>query len=120
MRQLWAASEAGDERAALAVELFCYRLAKQVAALVVPLARLDALVFTGGIGENAAGVRARVLALLGHLGLQVDAARNARHGRDSGGIISRDRRPVALVVPTDEEMLIARETAALIEASPAA
>ncbi len=114
MRRLWAASEAGDEPAALAIELFCYRLAKQVAALMVPLARLDALVFTGGIGENAVGIRSRVLSLLAHLGLQVDEARNARHGRDSGGIITDDGPPVALVVPADEELLIARETATLL------
>jgi len=62
MQELWRAREAGDMRAGLAVELFCYRLAKQVAALVVPLGRLDALVFTGGIGENAAGVRAHRVA----------------------------------------------------------
>lgn len=115
MRQLWEASEAGDARAALAVELFCYRLAKHVAALVVPLGRLDALVFTGGIGEKAAGVRARLLGLLTHLGLQVDDARNDDHGEASGGVITRDGPPVALVVPTDEELLIARETAALLE-----
>jgi len=114
MRELWAASEAGDERAALAVELFCYRLAKQVASLIVPLGRLDALVFTGGIGENAAGIRSRVLALLAHLGLEVDEARNLRHGADSGGIISGDGPPVALVVPADEERLIANETASLL------
>lgn len=115
MRLLWAASEAGDERAALAVELFCYRLAKQVAALTVPLAGLDALVFTGGIGENAVGVRSRVLALLAHLGLKVDEARNVRHGMDSRGIITDDGPPVAMVVPADEELLIARETATLLE-----
>ena len=115
MRQLLVACEAGDERAALAVELFCYRLAKQVAALTVPLGRLDALVFTGGIGENAAGVRARALGLLGHLGLQVDEARNDAHGAASGGVVTRDSPPVALVVPTDEELLIASETAALLE-----
>jgi acetate kinase len=84
MRLLLELAEAGDESAALAVELFCYRLAKQVAALVVPLGRLDALVFTGGIGENAAPVRARVIGLLGHLGLELDEERNADHGRDSG------------------------------------
>jgi acetate kinase len=115
MRLLWAASEAGDERAALAVELFCYRLAKQVAALTVPLAGLDALVFTGGIGENAVGVRSRVLALLAHLGLRVDEARNVRHGMDSRGIITDDGPPVAMVVPADEELLIARETATLLK-----
>jgi acetate kinase len=114
MRQLLESAEGGDENAELAVELFCYRLAKHVAALVVPLGRLDAVVFTGGIGENAARVRARVLALLAHLGLQPDEERNAVHGRGSVGVITRSGPPVALVVPTDEELLIAREAAALL------
>ncbi|MFQ5417802.1 MAG: acetate/propionate family kinase [Myxococcota bacterium] len=114
MRLLLASAESGDGSAALAVELFCYRLAKHVSALVVPLGRLDALVFTGGIGENSAGVRARVLGLLGHLGLKLDEARNAVHGLASGGVISRPGPPLALVVATNEELLIARETAAVL------
>jgi len=113
MRRLTEAAERGHARAALAVELFCYRLAKHLAALVVPLGRLDALVFTGGIGENAAGVRERVVALLGHLGLRLDEERNAEHGVRSRGVITTDDPPVAVVVPTDEELLIASDTAAL-------
>lgn len=113
MRRLTEAAEGGDARAALAVELFCYRLAKHLAALVVPLGRLDALVFTGGIGENAAGVRERVVGLLGHLGLRLDAERNAEHGARSRGVISSDRPPLAVVVPTDEELLIASDAARL-------
>jgi len=72
------------------------------------------LVFTGGIGENAAPVRARVIGLLGHLGLELDEQRNADHGRASGGIITRPEPPLALVIATDEEQLIARETAAVL------
>ncbi len=119
MRTLWQRAESGDEDAGLAVELFCYRLAKYVSALVVPLGRLDALVFTGGIGENAAGIRERVLALLGHLGMRVDAERNAKHGEGSKGVISDAGPPVALVIASDEELLIARETAAELAQSPA-
>ena len=85
------AAAAGDERAALAVEVFVYRLAKHIAALVVALGRLDALVFTGGIGENDAVIRARTLAALGFLGLGVDDAANAAHGRHTDGRISVDR-----------------------------
>ena len=116
MRRLERASRDGHEGAQRAVELFCYRLAKQVAALVVALGRLDALVFTGGIGENSCEVRDRVLGLLGHLGLELDSERNARHGAGVAGVISRDGPPVAMVVPTDEEWLIAAETAAVVEA----
>jgi acetate kinase len=117
MRRLEQASREGHEGAQQAVELFCYRLAKQVAALVVALGRLDALVFTGGIGENSPDVRARVLALLAHLGLELDPERNARHGADAAGVISRDGPPVAMVVATDEEWLIASETAAVLGAA---
>jgi acetate kinase len=117
MRRLERASRDGHEGAERAVELFCYRLAKQVAALVVALGRLDALVFTGGIGENSCDVRARVLGLLGHLGLELDPERNARHGAGAAGVISRDGPPVAMVVPTDEEWLIASETAAVLGAA---
>jgi acetate kinase len=118
MRRLTEAAERGQERAALAVEIFCYRLAKHLAALVVPLGRLDVLVFTGGIGENATGVRGRVVGLLEHLGLRLDPARNADHGAGSGGVITSDEPPVAVVVATDEELLIASDTAALIRGDP--
>jgi acetate kinase len=118
MRRLTEAAKRGHQRAALAVEIFCYRLAKHLAALVVPLGRLDALVFTGGIGENAVGVRARVVALLEHLGLRLDGDRNADHGAGSGGVITSDDPPVAAVVATDEELLIASDTAALIRGDP--
>lgn len=116
MRTLAEAAERGHERAALAIEIFCYVLAKTVASLVVPLGRLDALVFTGGIGENAAPVRARVIEQLGFLGLTLDAEANARHGRGQKGRVSRETRPQAVVVPTNEELLIARDTAAIVGA----
>ena len=116
MRELEQARRDGHEGAERAIESFCYRLARQVAGFVVALDRLDALVFTGGIGENSAEVRARVLALLGPLGFELDRERNARHGAASNGEITRGGPPVALVVPTDEERLIADETAAVLEA----
>ena len=113
LRTLEAAAEKGHRRAELALELFCYLLAKQVAALVVPLGHLDALVFTGGIGENSAQVRARVLGQLGFLGLRTDPTANAVHGRTTGGRVSLGDHPRALVIPTDEELLIALDTAAI-------
>jgi acetate kinase len=114
MRTVEAAAAAGNERARLALEVFVHRLAKAIAAMVVGLERLDALVFTGGIGENSALVRGQVLARLGFLGLAEDAQANARHGRTTGGRISQEGPVLALVVPTDEELLIARDTARLI------
>jgi acetate kinase len=120
MRTVLAEAAAGNERARLALELFVYRLSKAIAALVVALERLDAVVFTGGIGENSAQVRAMVLSRLGFLGLAEDALANGQHGRHTGGRISRLTRGSgvqALVVPTDEELMIARDTAALIARS---
>ena len=116
MRAVQAAADGGDERARLALDVFVHRLAKAVAGMVTSLDRLDALVFTGGIGENSVVVRGRVLARLGFLGLAEDPAANARHGRDTGGRISPDGPVVALVVPTDEELMIARDTARLVAA----
>jgi len=113
MRTVQAAAAEGDERARLALEVFVHRLAKAIAAMVVGLGRLDALVFTAGIGENSAFVRGQVLARLGFLGLAEDAEANARHGRDTRGRISPDGLAVAMVVPTDEELMIARDTARL-------
>jgi acetate kinase len=115
MRTVQSAAAAGNDRARLAVEVFTYRLAKAVAGLVVGLERLDALVFTGGIGENSAIVRSMVLNRLGFLGLVEDVEANARHGRLTAGRISRQGPALALVVPTDEELLIARDTARLIK-----
>lgn len=116
MRTLSEAAAAGDDNAALAREVFCYRLASALAALSVSLGRRpDALVFTGGIGEHDAGTRAQVVELLApHWGFELDAARNDTHGAGSRGLITADGATVAMVVPTDEELLIATDTAALI------
>ncbi|MDQ2874815.1 MAG: acetate kinase [Actinomycetota bacterium] len=114
MRTVVAAAAGGDERARLALEVFVHRLSKAIAGLVVGLHRLDALVFTGGIGENSAAVRSLVLSRLGFLGLAEDAAANASHGRHTAGRISVAGPVLALVVPTDEELLIARDTARVI------
>ena len=114
MRTIEAAAAAGNERAQLALEVFVHRLSKAIAGLVVGLERLDALVFTGGIGENSAGVRSLVLSRLGFLGLAEDTQANAGHGRHTAGRISLAGPVVALVVPTDEELMIARDTAGVL------
>ncbi len=103
--------EADDPRAAEAVALFCYTAKKYLGALVAALGGLDALVFTGGIGEHAAPVREQVCAGLGFLGIDVDPARNAAHEPT----ISRDGAPVTVrVVKTNEDLMIARHTYRLI------
>ncbi|HEX6271950.1 MAG TPA: acetate kinase [Polyangiaceae bacterium] len=120
MRTLLAARERGDARAALAIGVFTYRLAKAVLGLAAGFERLDALVFTGGIGEHAAPVRAETLDALRVLGAALDPERNAVHGAASGGRITQDEsRLLALVVPTNEELVIAREAARFVRSSPA-
>jgi acetate kinase len=119
MRTISEAAEKGDERAGLALDVFVHRLAKAVAALAASLGGLDALVFTAGIGEHSVVVRRRVLARLGFLGLAEDPEANAAHGRATNGRISRPGPVQALVVPTDEELMIARDTARLVPASHA-
>ena len=114
MRELNAAAEQGNKRASLAIEVFCYRLAKSIASLTVPLGRCDALIFTGGIGENSSPVRAKVIDLLGILGFKLAQERNNNHGRSSAGLITVDGSTKAMVVPTDEEFLIASDTAAVL------
>jgi acetate kinase len=110
MQDLLAREEA-DPRAAEAVALFCYQARKFLGALVAALGGLDTLVFTAGIGEHAAAIRARICDGLEYLGLQVDAARNAAHE----SIISSDTsRVVVRVIPTDEDLMIARHTHRLI------
>jgi acetate kinase len=108
------AAEHGSAAAALAIELFCYRAAKAVGALAVPLGGLDAVVFTGGIGEHAPEIRRGVLDRLAVFGLTEDPAANADHGRSTGGRISTAGAVVALVVPTDEEFVIAQDTDELV------
>ena len=114
MRTLHEAAQQGHERAALAIDKFCYSVAKQTASMVVSLGRLDALVFTGGIGENATFVRAKIVEALGFLGLTLDPALNAVHGKGADGRITTSTRPQAIVVPTNEELMIAMDTAEII------
>lgn len=114
MRELEQAATEGHLGARLAIEVFCYRVAKSLAALSCALPRLDGLVFTGGIGENAPAARERIVAALPHFGLALDTAANdatvgGHEGRiDAGG-------PQLWVIPTDEEGRIALETRQLIE-----
>jgi len=104
-----------DPRAAEAVALFCYQAKKFLGALVAALGGLDALVFTGGIGEHSSTVRERVCEDLEFLGIRLDPDRNAEHAP----VISRDGDPVTVrVIPTDENLMVARHTRQLITPTP--
>jgi acetate kinase len=109
MRELLASDEAPAKEA---VALFCYRLVGEIGRLAAVLGGLDALVFTGGIGEHAAPVRAQVCEALAWLGLALDGEANARHGPR---LSAQDSAVSAWVIPTDEDLVIARHTRALLE-----
>jgi acetate kinase len=97
--------EAQDVRAAEAVALFCYQAKKWIGAYAAALGGLETLVFSGGIGENAPPVRARICEGLGFLGIRVDESRNEKH---AGVISTGDSRVAVRVIRTDEEVMIAR------------
>jgi acetate kinase len=118
MRELLAEEAKGHERSHLAIEMFCYRLRKYIAAYAGAMGGVDAVLFTGGIGENAPSIRARSLAGLEFMGIHLDPARNEA-AMQCEARISTDASPVAaLVVPTNEELIIARDTVRLVAGAP--
>ena len=103
-----------DPDARLAIESFCYRARKYVGAYLAALGGADALVFTGAIGERAPEVRRRICAPLGWLGIDLDAARNAGAGALATRVSPDDARVSVWIIPTDEERVMAQDTAALL------
>lgn len=109
-------STAGDEQGARAKDVFCYRIAKYIASYTAALeGRLDAIIFTGGIGENSAPARTRIVSHLGLLGLDINQEANAKATLGASGKISTDDSPAMFVIPTNEELVIARDATALVE-----
>lgn len=106
--------EPHDARARLAVEMFCYRARKYVGAYLAVLGGGDALVFTGGIGENAPAVRARITQGLDRLGIALDPERNARASGREAPIHAETARVSAWVIPADEELVIAQDVSACL------
>jgi acetate kinase len=105
--------EQDDPRAADAIDLFCYQAKKWIGALAAALGGLDLLVFSGGIGEHAPPVRARICEGLEFLGIRMDASRNQQNAE----LISVDQSPVRVrVIPTDEELVIARSVLSVLDA----
>jgi acetate kinase len=116
MRSLEQAREQGHAGATLAIEVFCYRLAKSLAAMSCALPQLDGLIFTGGIGENSPLIRSKTVAHLQLLGLALDEQANVSTVRGASGAIHAPGHPRVLVVPTNEERQIALDTLELLEA----
>jgi acetate kinase len=114
MREVGRRAADGDQAADEALDVYCYRIRKYVGAYAAALGRLDALVFTAGVGENNDGVRARVCQGLEGLGVTLDLRRNkARSGRPRT-ISADDSKVAVLVVPTNEELEIAEQTLAVV------
>ena len=114
MRDILAGRADGDEAATLAYDVYIHRLRAYIGAYLVHLGGVDVISFTAGVGENAAEVRADALASLGFLGIRIDPDRNARRAPGIRRIGADDSSVEVLVVPTDEELEIARQALSVI------
>lgn len=114
MRNLCELAEKNNPRAALAIDIFCYRIIKYIGAYTAVLGRVDAIVFTGGIGENATAVREKICDSLSGVGIKIDSAANASGGNQHGEINSPQSRVKVFVIPTNEEAAIAADTYQLV------
>ena len=115
-RDLEEAMDNGNEAAKLAIDAFCYRVAKYVGSYVAAMNGVDAIAFTGGIGENADVVRAKVLSYLGYLGIKMDPEMNKKRG-ENFVLSTEDSKVKVAVIPTNEELAICRETVELVTAA---
>lgn len=112
-RDLEVAAEEGNERAQLALDIFAYKVTKRIGSAAAAMGGVDAVVFTAGVGENSASMRAKIMEGLEFLGLKMDPEKNNVRGKER--IISTDDSPNAiLLVPTNEELMIALDTAKLV------
>ena len=112
-RDLAAGAEAGNKQAQIAIEVFAYRVAKYVGSYVAAMNGVDAIAFTAGIGENDGSIREKVCSYLGYLGITIDKEANSKRGEEIV-ISTADSKVKVLVIPTNEELAIARETVALV------
>lgn len=110
MRTLLDHRRKGDTRAALAIDVFCYRVKKYIGSYLAALNGADAVVFTGGVGENAPAIRAQICADMEGLGIHIDAAANEAAAGNEARISQQDSPVSVWVIPTNEELLIARDT----------
>jgi acetate kinase len=114
-RDLWAEVDKGNELAAAALEVFCYRVAKYIGSYVAAMNGVDAISFTAGIGENDSQVRQQVCRYLGYLGITIREDVNAATRGEEAVISTEDSKVKVCVIPTNEELAIARETVALVQ-----
>ena len=114
MRDVEAAANEGNERAVLALKMYAYRVKKYIGSYAAAMGGVDAVVFTAGVGENQTGLRADICRGLEFLGIEIDEAVNATVRGREAVISSPSSRVKVVVVPTDEEIVIARDTQALV------
>lgn len=112
-RDLDAAASKGNKPAAIALKVFAYRVAKYVGSYAAAMKGVDVIAFTAGVGENSGSVRADIMSYLGYLGIQLDGAANDSRGEEVT-ISTPDSKVQVMVIPTNEELAIARETVALV------
>jgi acetate kinase len=118
MREVEAAEREGNERAVLAMQMYNYRIKKYIGAYAAAMNGVDIIVFTAGVGENQEGMRWNACKDLDYLGVKMDAERNHVRGKEQ--VLSADDSKVKVVmIPTDEEIVIARDTKELVEATKA-
>ena len=115
MRDVENAAQEGNKRAKLALEMYDYRIKKYIGAYAAALGGVDAIVFTAGVGENQTGTREQACAGLEFLGIKIDKAKNATIHGEEAIISTLDSKVKVVVVPTDEEIVIARDTKELVE-----
>ena len=113
-RDLWAAADEGNERAKMALDVFSYRVAKYIGSYITAMNGVDAIAFTAGVGENDEGVRKAVLSYFGYMGIELDEEANNKRGEERY-ISTPDSKVKVMVIPTNEELKIARETKELVE-----
>jgi acetate kinase len=115
MREIIEEADDGNKNARLALEIYCYRLKKYIGSYVAAMGGLDALVFTAGVGENAPVVRQLTCENMGFFGIEVDEARNKAAIGTQTDISAENSRARILTIPTNEELVIARDTIRIIQ-----
>jgi len=112
-RDLWDAADAGNEKAQIALDVFCYRVAKYIGAYAAAMNGVDIIAFTAGIGENDHGVREKVMEYLGYLGIELNLEANKARGTETL-LTTPESKVKVYIIPTDEELAIARETVTVL------
>ena len=114
MREVTAAANEGNKRCQLALQMYAYRIKKYIGAYAAAMGGVDIILFTGGVGENQADMREAICSGLEYLGVNIDKAVNNTIRGDEAIISTSDGKVTVCVIPTDEELMIAKDTMALV------